>query len=300
MAPPPNDLTERLRHAVGVDQNLVDKFIDRAGDLAISLVVAALILAVTLWAASAAANLIRRLIGRLPHREHADTTLESFAGSLVRYVVIVVGLIAVLQQLGMQMTSILALFGAASLAVGLALQGALSNIAAGVMLLLFRPYRVGDFVEVAGRQGKVEALDLFATELATADNVKVMVPNGKVFGDVITNFSAHGKRRVDAVFKLDMKAGVPAILAGLKARAQSDPRVLPDPAPLVEVVNLSELWVEAAVRAWVAREDYAAVKADLLLAARLLTEGAELPPPALSKAVKAVAKPKRRIGILKG
>jgi small conductance mechanosensitive channel len=195
--------------------------------------------------------------------------------------VIVVGLVAVLQQLGVQTTSILAVLGAASLAVGLALQGALSNEAAGVMLLLFRPYRVGDTVEIAGRTGVVRTLDLFVTELATADNVKVVLPNGKVFGDVIVNTSFHARRRVDMVFRVEPKRDVQALMAALKTRAEANPLVLKDPQPATEVTGISEAFVEVAVRAWVESPDYAAVKADLLLAARILADGAEAPLPSL-------------------
>ena len=273
------DLVARLQTAVGADQTMWEKLADKAGDLAISLVVAAVILVITLWAAGAAANLIRRLIGRFPRGGPADATLQSFAGSLIRYVVLAVGLIAVLQQLGVQATSIIAVLGAASLAIGLAMQGTLSNVAAGVMILLFRPYRVGDNIEAAGRQGRVEALDLFATELATPDNVKVLLPNAKVFNDVITNFSAHANRRVDVIFKVDMKRDIQAVLNGLRARAEADPRVLKDPPPTVEVLNMADVWVEAVVRAWAPRECYPALKSDLMLAARLLADGAEVPPP---------------------
>jgi small conductance mechanosensitive channel len=280
---------------VAAHLSMVQKFADKAGDFAISLTVAAAILVVTLWVAGWAAKLIRRGIARMPRGDHpADTTLAIFAGSMVRYTIVAIGLIAVLQQLGVQTTSILAVFGAASLAVGLAMQGTLSNVAAGVMILLFRPYRVGDLIEVGGRIGRVEALDLFATELATPDNVKVMVPNGKVFGDVITNYSAHSKRRVDVVFRVDLKRDLPAVLAGLKARAEADPRVLNEPAPAVEVLGMAEAWVEAAVRAWVRREDHGAVKSDLMLAARLLSDGAELPPLPEAKPVVQKPPPKRR------
>jgi small conductance mechanosensitive channel len=280
---------------VSAQLTMVQKFADKAGDFAISLIVAAVILLVTLWAAGWAAKLIRRGIARSARGGHpADPTLGLFIASLVRYAIMAVGLIAVLQQLGVQTTSVLAVFGAASLAVGLAMQGTLSNVAAGVMILLFRPYRVGDLIEVGARTGRVEALDLFATELATPDNVKVLVPNGKVFGDVITNYSAHSNRRVDVVFKVDMKRDLPAVLAGLKARAEADPRVLKEPPPTIEVLNMAEAWVEAAVRAWARREDHAAVKSDLMLAARLLADGAELPPLPEAKPVVQKPPPKRR------
>lgn len=299
-APAPSELL-RLRDAIGADETMFEKFADKAGDFAVSLVVAGIILVVTFWIAGAVSNLLKKIIGRFPRGGPPDATLQSFVGSLARYAIVVVGLIAVLQQLGVQTTSIIAVLGAASLAVGLALQGTLSNVAAGVMILLFRPYRVGDTIEVAGRTGRVETLDLFATELATPDNVKVTVPNGKVFGDVITNYSAHADRRVDVVFKVDMKRDLQAVLTGLKARAEADPRVLKDPAPTVEVLNMADIWVEGAVRAWARREDYGAVKSDLMLAARLLADGVEAlpqpPPPKPEPTPKAA--PRRRIPLLK-
>ncbi|WP_309646067.1 mechanosensitive ion channel domain-containing protein [Phenylobacterium sp.] len=275
------EVSRRLSDTITADEDVIHKFIDAAGDLAVNLVVAVIILMVTFWAAGWASRLVRRVLARAHRQGPPDVTLQSFGGSLARYVVIIVGLIAVLQQIGVQTTSILAVVGAASLAVGLALQGTLSNVAAGVMLLLFRPYRVGDVVEIAGRTGTVQALDLFVTELATPDNIKVVMPNAKVFGDVIVNTSHHARRRVDAVVRVDTKRDVPALLMGLKIRAESNPLVLTDPAPLAEVTGMSEAFVELAVRAWVEREDYAVVKADMMLAARLLADSADapLPPP---------------------
>jgi len=296
-----SEVSQRFRQTVLTDESVIHKFINAAGDLAVNLVVAAIILAVTFWAAGWAARLIRKILARAhPHGE-TDVTLQSFGGSLTRYTVITVGVVAVLQQLGVQTTSILAVLGAASLAVGLALQGALSNVAAGVMLLLFRPYRVGDVVEIGGRTGTVRALDLFVTELATPDNTKVVFPNGKVFGDVIVNTSFHDRRRVDVVFRTDPKRNIAVLLAALKARAESDPLVLKDPPAFVEVTGLSEAFTEAAVRAWVERADYGAVKADLLMAARLLADGEEavlppLPAPHPKKPAPAPRKPRLRIG----
>lgn len=287
------ELSARLQRALAADETVLHKFARAAGDLSVNLVVAVIILVVTFWAAGWADRLARRLIGRVHRLGPPDVTLQSFGGSAARYLVVVVGVIAVLQQLGMQATSILAVLGAASLAVGLALQGALSNVAAGVMLLLFRPYRVGDVVEIAGRVGTVQALDLFVTELATPDNVKVVLPNGKVFGDVIVNTSFHPRRRVDVVVRLEPKVDAVAILAALKARAEANPLVLPEPAPMSEVTGLFETYVQVAVRAWAAQPDYAAVRADLLLAARLLAAGEALPPPPAAPAPKPAPKPGR-------
>lgn len=268
-----------------LDERLLVQFGDAVSRLAVNLVIAAIILAVTLWAAGWIASLVRRVIGRF-HRVHPDPTLQSFGSSLARYIVIVVGFVAVLQQLGVQTTSILAVLGAASLAIGLALQGALSNVAAGVMILLFRPYRVGDVIETGTRQGTVRNLDLFTTELATPDNIKVVVPNSKVFGDVILNYSYHPRRRVDVVFKVPLKTDIVAVLQRLRERVENDPRVRKDPPPLIEVIDLSEVFAQAAVRAWVARDDFSAVKTDLMLSAHLLADDPtrELAPPRPSKA----------------
>jgi small conductance mechanosensitive channel len=277
----PNAVVRDLR----LDEAMFTRLAEDATQLAVNLVIAALILAVTLWAAGWVARLVRGAIGRV-HTANPDTTLQSFCASLARYVVIIVGLVAVLQQLGVQATSILALLGAASLAIGLALQGALSNVAAGVMILLFRPYRIGDLIETGGRQGIVKALDLFTTELATPDNIKVVVPNGKVFGDVILNYSHHARRRVDVVFKVPLAADLVAVLQRLRDRVENDPRVRKDPAPLIEVIDLSEAFAQAAVRAWTSRDDFAAVKTDLMLSAHLLAKDPtrELPPPRPSNA----------------
>ena len=272
---------------VKADETMLSHFLDWLGKLAVNLVVAALILAVTFWAAGWAARFMRRTLTRV-HRSNPDPTLESFAASLARYAIVAVGLVAVLQQLGVQATSIIAVLGAASLAIGLALQGALSNVAAGVMILLFRPYKVGDFIETATRQGTVKSLDLLFTEIATPDNVKVMIPNSKVFGDVILNYSTHRNRRVDVLFKVPLKTDLVVVLKRLRERAENDARIRQDPAPMIEVTDLSEAYAQAAIRVWTAAADFAPVKTDLMLSAHLLAEDparTDLPPPRPSKAI---------------
>ncbi|AZS23142.1 MULTISPECIES: mechanosensitive ion channel family protein [unclassified Caulobacter] len=272
---------------VKADETMLGHFLDWLGKLAVNLVVAALILAVTFWAAGWAARFMRRTLTRV-HRTNPDPTLESFAASLARYAIVAVGLVAVLQQLGVQATSIIAVLGAASLAIGLALQGALSNVAAGVMILLFRPYRVGDVIETATRQGTVKSLDLLFTEIATPDNVKVMIPNSKVFGDVILNYSNHRHRRVDVLFKVPLKTDLVAVLKRLRERAENDARIRQDPAPMIEVTDLSEAFAQAAIRVWTAAADFGPVKTDLMLSAHLLAEDpmrTDLPPPRPSKAI---------------
>ncbi len=268
------------------DETMLGHFLDWAGKVAVNLVVAALILILTFWVAGMAARFMRRTLNRV-HRNNPDPTLESFSASLARYAIVAVGLVAVLQQLGVQATSIIAVLGAASLAIGLALQGALSNVAAGVMILLFRPYRVGDVIETSARNGTVKSLDLLFTEIATPDNVKVIIPNSKVFGDVILNYSTHRSRRADVLFKVPLKTDLVMVLKRLRERAESDPRIRKDPAVMIEVVDLSEAFAQAAIRVWTASADYGPVKTDLMLTAHLLAEDPardDLPPPRPTKA----------------
>jgi small conductance mechanosensitive channel len=270
-----------LIRTLTVGQSIAAQVAESAGKLAVNLVSAVLILLIAVWASRWLSGLVRKAMGRIKGSHAPDPTLISFIASLLRYVILVVGLVAVLQQLGVQATSVVAVLGAASLAVGLAMQGALSNVAAGVMILLFRPYRVGDVIETGTKTGRVRSLDLFVTELATLDNLKVVIPNSKVFGDVIVNHSAHERRRVDAVFRIPITADLQAVIRALAARAKADPRVYDEPEPKVEITSMAEVWVEGVVRAWAEAGDYAAVKSDLLLAARLLADNpkAVLPPP---------------------
>lgn len=254
--------------ALAGDADILHRFASAAGEFVVRLAVAGLVLILTLWASGWVARFVRRLFDQFERHRTGDQTLRSFTASLARYAVLVVGGVAVLQQLGVQTTSVLAVLGAASLAVGLALQGALSNVAAGVMLLLFRPYRVGDFVEIGGRQGTVKALDLFVTELATVDNIKVVAPNGKVFGELIVNFTHHADRRVDLSFKIDFHDDLAKALEILAAVGHASPLALSEPAAAAEAVMLSDSWAEVALRVWVKREDFAAARSALLVAAK--------------------------------
>jgi small conductance mechanosensitive channel len=180
-------------------------------------------------------------------------------------------------------TSVIAVLGAASLAVGLALQGTLGNVAAGVMLLIFRPYKVGDFVEVAGKRGVVQSLDLFTTELATLDNVKLVAPNGKVFGEFILNFTAHPTRRLEMIFHVDFSVDLDEATALLRRVASENACVLADPAPQVEVLGLLDNWADVALRVWVGAEhcvaDQSGVRSGLITAAKRAFEAAGYPTP---------------------
>lgn len=277
MTPPLDALTGRFAG----DPDVFRKFGVAASDFAVNLSIAAALLVLTFWAAGWAAKLVGRALGRFS-RTRDDRTLQGFGASLVRYAVVIIGLIAVLTRLGVETTSVIAVLGAASLAVGLALQGTLGNVAAGVMLLIFRPYKVGDFVEVAGKRGVVQALDLFSTELSTPDNVRLVAPNGKVFGDFILNFTAHPTRRLEAPFHLDFSVDPAEASERLVEVARAHACVLADPAPFVEVTALGDNWAELALRFWVdVREcphDPSIVRSELLIAGKRAFDAAGYPP----------------------
>lgn len=235
------------------------------GTFSIRLLVALLILGATLWIAARLARLVETGLNKAAHARHStDNTLSTFVATLVRYLVIAVGLVAVLQQLGVQATSVLAVLGAASLAIGLALQGTLGNVAAGVMILLLRPYRAGDRVELGGRQGRVQGLDLFNTKLLGYDGLTVYLPNGKVFGDTIVNISQGGRRRVDVVFGVDYEDDLDLALEILLEAARGDARVQPTPEPWAKVTASLDSAMEVTLRCWTSTDDWQDVRFDLI------------------------------------
>jgi small conductance mechanosensitive channel len=244
--------------------------------LLVNLAIGAGLLVITLWAAGWAARLAREATGRL-HRGHApDAVLQGFVSSLARYGVIVIGLIAVLQQIGVQTTSVLAVLGAASLAIGLALQGGLSNVAAGVMLLLLRPYRIGDRVKIGDVTGRVNGLDLFVTRLHDLDNSVVFIPNSKAFGDVIINYSMPENRRIVMDFRIDYEDDVEVALQVLRQTARADPRIVADPPPWAKVTELGESAVTVTLRAWTSPVGYRDTRFDLIKDAKAALQRAGL------------------------
>jgi small conductance mechanosensitive channel len=259
-------LLHQAQATVGVRTVVWSELVATGGNLAINLTVAAIILVATFWAAGWVSKLTRRAFGRIQRHHRPDAMLQAFAASLARYIVLIVGLIAVLQRLGIQTTSILAVLGAASLAIGLALQGALSNVAGGVLILLFRPFRVGDRVCISGKEGVVRALDVLTTELADPDNVRVIVPNGKVFGDVIVNYTRHENRRIQIHFGIDFQDDVDLALKLLTQTAAADPRVLKTPAPWSRMTQIGDNGPVVTLRAWMAPDDYWSGRFDLVKA----------------------------------
>lgn len=232
---------------------------------AVNLVIGIGILLVTLWLAGWASGLAREGMGRVHRRGGPpDEVLTGFISSLVRYAVIAIGVVAVLQQIGVQTTSVLAVLGAASLAIGLALQGGLSNVAAGVMLLILRPYRVGDRVEVAGTIGKVHGLDLFVTRLHDLDNSVVFIPNSKALGDVIVNYSMPDSRRIVMDFGIDYEDDVDLATALLLEIAEADPRVVANPPPWAKLTSLNDSTVTVTLRAWTSPSGFSDTRFSLI------------------------------------
>jgi small conductance mechanosensitive channel len=212
-----------------------------------------------------AASLARGVRRRIAARPEIDQTLGTFVASLVRWAILAMVLVAVLGIFGIQATSVVAVFGAASLAIGLALQGTLANLAAGVMLVLFRPYKIGDYVDIAGTSGTVRDLTLFTTELNTPDNVQIIVPNGQAWGAIITNFSAHDTRRCDLVFGIDYGDDADAAVAIILETLRADDRIFVDPEPWVKVTALGASSVDITARLWCASQDYWDLKFETLL-----------------------------------
>lgn len=204
-----------------------------------------------------------RLSGRLLERAKVDMTLVRFLKDIVHAVLMLFVIVASLDQLGVDTTSLVALLGAAGLAIGLALQGSLQNFAAGVMLVLFRPFKVGDVVSAGGADGKVEAIGIFSTTLKTGDNRMIILPNGSIYSGMITNITAMETRRIDMVFGIGYGDDLRQAKALIESILADDARILKDPAPLVAVAELGDSSVNFNVRPWVARDDYWAVYFDL-------------------------------------
>jgi small conductance mechanosensitive channel len=220
------------------------------------------------------AGSIRKGVRRLLERSSVDNTLVPFLSSLVYYLVMAFVLIAVLGLFGIPTASLIALLGAAGLAVGLALQGTLSNFAAGVMLLIFRPFRVGDYIEAAGVAGSVESIAIFATTLNTPDNVRIIVSNSEVYGQIIKNYSANDTRRVDLVLGVSYGDDLDRAARTIEKVVQADSRVLAEPAVTVAVSELADSSVNFVVRPWCKKEDYWSVRFDLTRKLKDELEGA--------------------------
>lgn len=222
-----------------------------------------------------------RLAKKLMLKANVDNILVNFIGSIINTVLLLFVVIAALDQLGVDTTSMIALIGAAGLAIGLALQGTLQNLASGVMLIIFRPFGDGDFVEAAGVSGVVEQIGIFSITMRTGDNREIIIPNGEVYGGTITNFSKRPTRRVDMVFGIGYNDDIKKAKDILNRILEEDSRILKDPAPLVAVGELADSSVNFNVRPWCATGDYWAVYFDTLEKVKLTfdAEGISIPYP---------------------
>ena len=245
--------TENLDVALTFAQGLLDK----AVAFLPSVVGAIVVLVVGLWVAGRMKSLVQKALSK---SGKIDQTLSGFLSSLVHYGLIALVVITTLGVFGVPTTSFAAIIGAAGLAIGLALQGTLGHVASGVMMLGFRPFDVGDFVETAGQSGTVKHIGLFTTEMATPDNKKIIIPNGRIFDDVITNYAGYPTRRVDFVFGVSYNDDLDKAMRLIGEEVAKESRALTDPEAVIMVDNLGDSSVDIICRVWVDRADYFAVK----------------------------------------
>jgi small conductance mechanosensitive channel len=228
-----------------------------------------------------AAGWARRAVRRGMERASLEPTLIPFISGMVYYLLLAVIIVAVLGIVGIQTASLLAVFGAAGLAVGLALQGTLSNFASGVMLLIFRPFHVGDYIEAGGTAGSVESIGMFSTSLNTPDNVKILVPNSQVYGQKIKNYAANPTRRNDITVGISYDDDIGVAVSTIKSVLDADERVLAEPETVVAVSELGDSSVNIVVRPWCKKEDYWGLRFDLMrtLKERVEAAGCSIPYP---------------------
>ncbi len=253
-----NQLTSNVKHAgswIVSNQHLLISY-------AVNIVAAVLILIIGNLIVKGIAHGVAKLL----RRKEMDEAVVQFLHSLVHYSLLIIVVIAALSRVGVQTASVVAVIGAAGLAIGLALQGSLSNFAAGVLIVAFRPFKSGDYVEIDGVGGSVEAIQIFSSILRTPDNKMVVVPNAKVIGSPITNYSRHETRRIDFVIGVAYDADLKKTKEVLTRVVTADDRVLTDPAPTVGVVSLGDSSVNFVVRPWVKTADYWATYFDLMQA----------------------------------
>jgi small conductance mechanosensitive channel len=255
-------ITETAGEKLSEVQKLVEHYGDALKTWAIdnvpSIVLALILLVVGRWVA----KIITRTARKLLARQKVDPTLVGFIGNLLYMALFTIVLVAAAEQAGIETSGFLAIFGAAVFAIGFALQGSLSNFAAGIMLIFFRPIRVGDFVEAGGTSGVVMEIGIFATVMKTGDNKKIIVPNSGITGGNITNYSANPTRRVDMVFGIGYGDDIAAARKAIEDVLARDERVLKDPAPTIGVSELADSSVNFVVRPWVNTADYWNVRFD--------------------------------------
>ena len=239
-------------------------FMERLPEILLSfgakLIVALIIFFIGKWIAKAISNVVKRLMGK----GKMDSNVAQFLGNLIYGVMLAFVIIAAIARLGVQTTSLVAIFGAATLAVGMALQGTLGNFASGVMLLIFRPFKVGDSVIAGGINGKVHDIGIFATTIIPSDGRKVIVPNGKLSNDTITNFSVMPVRRIELSINVPGNTDINAVRDLLRAVIDSESDLLKDPAPAIVMTDANAAAIIFGIYANVKNEDYGRIRASMV------------------------------------
>jgi small conductance mechanosensitive channel len=245
-------------------QEVIDTAVSLVSTWGLKVIGAIAVLIIGRWIA----GYVRSGVKKSLEKAKVDASLIPFVSSLVYYLVITVVVIAMLNLFGIETTSLIAIVGAAGLAVGLAMQGTLSNFAAGVMLLLFRPFRIGDYVEIGGTAGSVAEIGIFSSTLNTPDNVRITVPNASVYGQTIKNYSANENRRIDLVMGISYGDDIGTALETIRNVLGADSRVLKEPAPTIAVAELADSSVNLVVRPWCKGTDYWPLRFDLVRACK--------------------------------
>ncbi|MBL8629916.1 MAG: mechanosensitive ion channel [Rhodospirillaceae bacterium] len=253
---------------MNIDQTKLERQLNQAFDTGISVVttyglkvLGAVIILIVGWLIAGFVN--RTIVKAFSKSKRIDYTVVVFTASLAKYAVLVFTVIAVLSSVGVQTASFVAVLGAMGLALGLALQGTLSHLASGFMLVIFRPFKVGDTVEAAGVTGSVRSITIFTTELSTADNVRVVVPNGAVWGGIIKNYSAYAERRADVEIAISHNNDIEKALDIARTVIAAEERIDKAPAPSITVARLTESAVIISVQAWTRNSTVAEVRAAL-------------------------------------
>lgn len=273
--------------SVGIETSLTDglneaqTWIANNSDLLVQYSVNIISAILILFIGNIVVKMIANSVAKVLDKKKMDKAVIEFIHGIVRYLLLVIVLIAALSRIGVQTASVVAVIGAAGLAIGLALQGSLSNFAAGVLIVAFRPFKSGDYVEVSGVAGSVEAIQIFQTVLKTPDHKMVVVPNSGVIGSPITNYSRHDTRRVDLVIGVSYKADLQQTKQVIRETLEKDPRILKNPDMTIGVLALADSSVNFVVRPWCKTEDYWSVYFDSTQAIKeaLDKAGIEIPFP---------------------
>jgi small conductance mechanosensitive channel len=266
---------QELGAFVGPEQ--FEALVDGASQFGLQIIAAIVVFIIGRWLARRITNLMERGLARAG----TDSTLIGFFSNIIYFGLLIMVVIAAVGQLGVQTTSFIAVLGAAGLAVGLALQGSLANFAAGVLMIIFRPFKAGDFIEAAGTAGVVEEIQLFTTKMRTPDNKTIIIPNAQITSGTITNYSARDTRRLDLVFGVSYADDLDKVKRVIKEVLAEESRLLEDPAPTIGLLSLGDSSVDFAVRPWVRSSEYWPVFFDLqeAMKKRFDKEGISIPFP---------------------